>query len=291
MFLIGLSIGALITLVAVMGYFLAPKIGPNPWFGVRIGYTFIDRGVWDEVNRYAGKLLTIVGVFLMILSLFLEVDPADQEKIAETIIIFAIVMICLCVLVLIRIYLRSAYMAEELDGRKTTDKTLRRLEPLEIHWIYGAAPIIAFLALVLLLFTYYAELPQEMASRFDLNGNPVVWMDKGDYMALYLVASLSFPTMALIIMRVGVRYPMYFYPGFINIKREDYIRVTCLIAFFTTLDLFLIQAYIIFINISETFPAPSYKLLIESSLFVLFIPIIWLTIHTYQVRRENEVME
>lgn len=40
-------------------------IGPNPWYGIRIGATFADRRVWDDANRRGGVVLARLGLGLI----------------------------------------------------------------------------------------------------------------------------------------------------------------------------------------------------------------------------------
>lgn len=42
--------------------FVAPRIGPNLFFGVRWGYTLSDKRVWDKVNRLVGLIFILVGL-------------------------------------------------------------------------------------------------------------------------------------------------------------------------------------------------------------------------------------
>ena len=68
----GLGIGALLFGAGLATYFLAPRVGPNPIFGVRVGYSYASREVWDKTNRFGGALLALVGVGTMLLGALLH---------------------------------------------------------------------------------------------------------------------------------------------------------------------------------------------------------------------------
>jgi len=72
MMLYGVIVGAVLMGTGVLTYFFAPRMGPNPLFGVRIGYTFTDREAWDRANRHFGKLLAIFSAVVLMLSLFFD---------------------------------------------------------------------------------------------------------------------------------------------------------------------------------------------------------------------------
>lgn len=62
MLLFSLLIGRILVLAGLATYWLVPRIGPNPIFGVRVGYAYASRAVWDKTNRFGGALLVLVGI-------------------------------------------------------------------------------------------------------------------------------------------------------------------------------------------------------------------------------------
>ncbi|MSP14811.1 MAG: SdpI family protein [Chloroflexi bacterium] len=65
----GLGIGVLLVLAGAATYYFAPRVGPNPFFGVRIGYAYASREVWNKSNRFGGLALAVAGVAIMLYSL------------------------------------------------------------------------------------------------------------------------------------------------------------------------------------------------------------------------------
>src|SRR5512136_1546632 len=60
----GLAFGALLIALGAITYWLAPRVGPNPWFGVRTGYSVASRDVWDRSNRVGGLAFAAGGLLL-----------------------------------------------------------------------------------------------------------------------------------------------------------------------------------------------------------------------------------
>ena len=59
-------------LLALLGWPLAARrIGPNPWYGLRVPATFADRQVWYDANAIAGRDLMALGIVLLLVSLLL----------------------------------------------------------------------------------------------------------------------------------------------------------------------------------------------------------------------------
>jgi len=59
-------------LLALLGWPLAARrVGPNPWYGLRVPATFADRQVWFDANAIAGRDLMVLGVLLFLMALIL----------------------------------------------------------------------------------------------------------------------------------------------------------------------------------------------------------------------------
>jgi hypothetical protein len=59
-------------LLVLLGWPLAARrIGPNPWYGLRVPATFADREVWYAANALAGRDLMALGVVLTLVALLL----------------------------------------------------------------------------------------------------------------------------------------------------------------------------------------------------------------------------
>ena len=45
------------------------KIGPNPWFGIRIPAAFVSKENWYSINEYGGRLLRTTGILIGLVGL------------------------------------------------------------------------------------------------------------------------------------------------------------------------------------------------------------------------------
>ena len=66
--LIRLSIGASLLLIGLAVPLIRGWIKPNHWYGFRIPLTLNDTEIWYPANRYAGWLLLIYGLGLLVIS-------------------------------------------------------------------------------------------------------------------------------------------------------------------------------------------------------------------------------
>jgi uncharacterized membrane protein len=51
------------------------RVPPNPWYGFRVQSTLENPAVWYPANRYLGKCLLVVGLFVMVTSVGLSLVP------------------------------------------------------------------------------------------------------------------------------------------------------------------------------------------------------------------------
>ena len=54
---------------ALLQLFVAPRVGPNPYFGFKIGYTFSNREVWKKSNTFVGLLMTLHALAILPIAL------------------------------------------------------------------------------------------------------------------------------------------------------------------------------------------------------------------------------
>ena len=58
----GVGAGLVLVIAGWATYRYAPRVGPNPIFGVRTGYSMVNRDVWDRSNRAGGLILMLMGL-------------------------------------------------------------------------------------------------------------------------------------------------------------------------------------------------------------------------------------
>ncbi len=51
------------------------KVGPNPWYGVRLPKAAVSRENWDKLNRYGGRWLVVYSALVGIIGITSCVGP------------------------------------------------------------------------------------------------------------------------------------------------------------------------------------------------------------------------
>jgi len=152
-----LLISLILIIAGLFTYFLAPKIGPNQWFGVRFSYTMLDRKVWDRSNRLGGLLFIAVGIVLALLALFFPPEWQPSIPLLAVALVLAVVFLT---------YLEAKKMAEGyLPKEKGPSEQGNR-------WKKAYLIFVGILTLTLLVISlvYYSRLPQLMATHFNSSG-------------------------------------------------------------------------------------------------------------------------
>ncbi|NPA75380.1 MAG: DUF1648 domain-containing protein [Euryarchaeota archaeon] len=192
-------------------YFIAPKVGPNPYFGFRVGYTLSDREVWNKANRFLGLLMTIHGLFLLPLSLILDV-------------LWFLILFLVPMLVFIPIGIKYAANLLELKGAKSGIVGERKMEPIVLGFAWLITPMLFYSILLLYMAFTYPQLPSVLAVHFDAAGNPNGWATKESFFVSYAAYSLILPGTAYLFAYLGYRYPMYVHPGRTRFPRDAYLK-------------------------------------------------------------------
>ncbi len=143
---------------------LAVRNRPNPFVGVRFGYTYLSKRAWKRANTFAGAFSLISG--LLMLTLYLLDFPKS--------VILAVFLCCVATMAVLTY--RIAKREYEIEDLSTP---VGRAEPMEFGsnrvLIVEIALILLYLALVAIL---WKELPEKMAIHFDLYGKPDNFVSK-----------------------------------------------------------------------------------------------------------------
>ncbi len=199
MLLFGLGLGLLIALAGALTYYLAPRVGPNPIFGVRVGYSFASREVWDRTNRAGGALIALTGVALGVAALFfqlLNVAPSTGVPV-------------LTVALIVALLAETAWLFFYARGLARETNIAREIAPVKFRWAYLAPVLVSFAMLVALAAYWYPQLPAErIATHFNFNDQPDDWMPRDTFLASFLgIAALMAAFNSLIVL-VATREPL-----------------------------------------------------------------------------------
>ena len=195
----GLLIGAILLAAGLATYYLAPRVGPNPIFGVRIGYAYASREIWDKTNRFGGALMALVGVATALLGLLLTLlnVAAGDGKVWLT---AAMVAALAGALAWTFFYARGL-----ARGTPIARDTL----PVPFRWAYLAPVILTFAVLVAVTLYFAPQLPADhVASHFNINDQPDGWTSRGDFVVSFLGLGLLFVILDAIAVIVATREPL-----------------------------------------------------------------------------------
>ncbi len=191
-------IGAILMLAGIATYYLAPRIGPNPIFGVRIGYAYASREIWDLTNRIGGVLITLIGVGIAILGLLLQllnVAPRD----GLTILTVAMLAMLLGGTGWLFFYARRLAQGTPIA---------RELAPVRFRWVYLAPVGVTFALLVMLAVLWYPTLPERMAVHFNIAEQPDSWQARNEFIVTYLGLAALFVVLNVLAVLVATREPL-----------------------------------------------------------------------------------
>jgi len=187
-----LLIGGILIVAGIATYFFAPRVGPNPIFGVRVGYAYASREVWDATNRFGGVLLALVGVGIALFGVLLQmlgVAPRAGVGILTLTMLLALL---------------GATMWMVLYARR-----LARGAPVPFHWRYLAPVLVTFALLVALAAYWYPQLPaKRMATHFNWAEQPDGWQSRDEFFAQFLGLAAFFVLLNVIIVLVATREPL-----------------------------------------------------------------------------------
>jgi len=199
MLLFSLGIGALLLIAGGATYWLAPRVGPNPIFGVRIGYAYASRETWDKTNRFGGALMALVGVGTAILGLLLTLLNV-APRVGMAILVPAMMLALLVAIAWMFVFARGVAQGTPIA---------RELTPVRFRWIY-LAPVLVTCALLFLITVYiYPTLPADrVASHFNINEQPDGWQTRDEFLLTFLGMSALFVMLNGLVVFISTREPL-----------------------------------------------------------------------------------
>lgn len=195
----GLGMGVLLFVIGWATYYFAPRVGPNPLFGVRVGYAFASREVWDKTNRFGGALIALVGIGTAVVGAALQVMSIAPSQ----------GMSVLTVAMIAALLGATAWMFFYARGLAQGAPITREIAPVKFRWMYFAPVLISFGLLVALMAYFYPQLPAvRMATHFGFDDQPNGWMPRDVFVISYLGLAALFVVINLVLVLVATREPM-----------------------------------------------------------------------------------
>lgn len=198
--LFGFGMGVLFIVLGLATFYLAPRVGPNPVFGLRTVHTMAHRDVWEDANRLTGLALMGLGVLYGLMTLLLTWLGVSTTA---GIPILAVVML----LSLLGSVVGLAGYARRLSARRGI---VREIAPVPFRWRYVAPSLLIIGATLVMAGWAYPQLPSLIATRFDLNGTPRSWSSPEGLLAAALGGQLLLLSIQLFLIALVTKWPWTF---------------------------------------------------------------------------------
>ena len=209
---IWLLIVAFYLVMAVLQYSVAPKLGPNPYFGLKIGYTLSSKEVWVKANKKVGYLMILHGIILIPFS----VVAGDN--------VLLFILPFLVPLIAISIYgiWYSARLLETIEKSGPYSKV--PIKPIKLSLPWKISPLLLVLITVAFICVTYPSLPNVVAVHFDSSGNPNGWSSRETLVQLYFVYLATFAAVAYLLIYAGEKHPILVHSGIVRIGRDGFLK-------------------------------------------------------------------
>lgn len=195
----GFGVGALLIAIGAVTYWLAPLVGPNPWFGVRTGYSVASREVWDRTNRVGGLSFVGFGLLLWLAAAVMGLLGIDG-KTSSGVLAGGLVAGALAATGIGLLYSRRLAM---------NTAAAREVAAVPFRWVYVAPVLVSAALLAALAFYYYPQLPvQRLATHFDAAGNANGWMSRDGFMTSFLGLAAVFTLLDVLVVWWAGREPL-----------------------------------------------------------------------------------
>jgi uncharacterized membrane protein len=140
---------------------------PNPYAGVRIGYTYLSKEAWRKANTFAGIYCIIVGLILLAVTLIF--NPSRE--------LFLALLLVLTIILTIKSYRIAKETYEREDMRTPLKNSTKPIEETIVK-PYLIAQIIPIIFYIILIILFWENIPDAVAIHFDVSGKPDNYVDK-----------------------------------------------------------------------------------------------------------------
>ena len=224
--------------IALAQYLVAPRIGPNPYLGFRIGHTLASEESWSKTNRFMGRIMVIHSLLLLPLCLV-------PDSLGYFLVLWIVPM-----LLFIPFGIRYASAVLEEAGAKDARASSERITPIKAGLPWEISPALIYGLLFLYILLTYPSLPDVFATHFDASGNPNGWSTKGDFLLLYSLLSAGMMAIAYLFIYLGRRHPLFVHPGKMQFPRDAYLK-TIILAMDCAGIILMFTYYAIFIHATQ----------------------------------------
>ncbi|WP_456459649.1 DUF1648 domain-containing protein [Desulfurobacterium sp.] len=195
-----IAVSILSILMGVLLY--AFRNTPNPYIGIRIGYTYLSKEAWRRANTFAGIYCMVSGFVLLAVSLIFH--PSRS--------VFLAIILILAAVLAVQSY-RIAKETYKREGLKThvSAARLKKMEAkstdVKLYLLVQLIPVVVYLILALALWN---KLPDTVAIHFSASGRPNGYASKlSGALAIPLIVMAIVPVITAVSLKepMLVRYP------------------------------------------------------------------------------------
>ncbi|RLI75962.1 hypothetical protein DRP05_13760 [Archaeoglobales archaeon] len=161
---LAMFVGILFVIIGVLTYIF--RNTPNPYIGVRLGYTYLSKEAWKKANTFTAFYCILFGILLMFTSFTIQLPD-------NTFILLMLVGVLPMVVITYRIA-KESYEREDMRMPMDEAKPLEKAD-VKNHFIMQIALIVVYLLIVLVC---WDKLPNIVATHFDIHGNANGFMDR-----------------------------------------------------------------------------------------------------------------
>ncbi|MGE5264459.1 MAG: SdpI family protein [Acidobacteriota bacterium] len=199
MLTLGLGMGGLLFGIGLITYVFAPKVGPNPIFGVRVGYSYANREVWDKTNRFGGTLIALVGLMVALLApvlQWLNLSEADGIRALTALMLAAILGSVIWLFIYARDLAQGTIIAREMA-------------PVHFRWAFLAPVLVTMGLLVAVALYFYPVLPVDrLATHFNLDNRPDGWSTRDGFLMGFFGMAGLFVLLNAAVVFIATREPI-----------------------------------------------------------------------------------
>ncbi|WP_456426976.1 DUF1648 domain-containing protein [Desulfurobacterium sp.] len=195
-----IAVSILSILMGVLLY--AFRNTPNPYIGIRIGYTYLSKEAWRRANTFAGIYCMVSGFVLLAVSLIFH--PSRS--------VFLAIILILAAVLAVQSYriAKETYKREDLKTHVSAAR-LKKMEAksadVNLYLLVQIIPVVVYLILALALWN---KLPDTVAIHFNASGRPNGYASKfSGALAIPLTVMAIVPVITAVSLKepMLVRYP------------------------------------------------------------------------------------
>ena len=235
----------IVLLLSVFSSLLAYLLGPNLLFGIRIGFTMLDERVWKKTHKLLTVLLLISLALFYILSCFID-------DFVTLLLIFSILLIVPFMVSIIK----SIEYAEIITGFYESEGDIaRKIPPLRSGIPLRLSILINVVFAIIIIISYFM-LPENVAIRFDFQGNPIAWQEKMQYLVTISLVEVILFLSDILVRELGKRYPISFYAFTLrNLGIDALFRLLIYALIVSQMVMVLVASLILYYAITSIFPS------------------------------------